>query len=119
MTVFDTSIVDGALLSLVKTLLSSVLVDKVFESSDFKTSFDESLSTTASVACSSDESSLSVINPSSCELEAYESVTFTSLAYIVPTDNATVSTNIKVSNILLFKIIYLHNKINIYEIILA
>ena len=60
-TVFDMSI--DALLSLM-TLLS-MLVDKVLESSDFNTSFDESSSLTESLACSCDESSLTAIEVSS------------------------------------------------------
>ena len=46
-----------------------------------------------------------------------ESVSFTSLAYIAPTDNATVRATMKMSNILLFKIFPPQHYI--YEIILA
>lgn len=110
--VLDASRYDVALLSAAKTFTSCVLVDKVLEFSDFKTSTDESLSTTASLACRSCDSTLILASESSM-LETCEPVLFTSLAYIEPTDNAATRTNIKVSNIFLFKIFYLHNKMNI------
>ena len=77
MTVFE-ALTFEASLSLVKRLPFSVLVDKVLESSDFKTSFDESLSTPDSLV-NSDTSSILFVDDSSIELEV-ESVTFTSLA---------------------------------------
>ena len=96
-TVFDISIVDKVLSSLFERLLSSVLVDKEFELSDSKT-----LSTLDSYAVISEV--LSEISRDVSSADAYESVTFTSLAYIVPADNATARTTMKVSNIRLFKI---------------
>jgi hypothetical protein len=98
-----------------------VLVDKVFEFSDPKTSsldretLDESLSTFESLDTEiSDESAVfsngtDTSDVSSTKLVAYESVTFTSLADIALTENKTVNTKKTASNNCLFKIIYLHN----------
>ena len=98
-------------------------VDKVFESSDSKTSsldretLDGSLSTFESLDTEiSDESAVFSSGTessylSSTKLVVYESVTLTSLAWIALTDNRTVNNTKKVSNIFLFKIIYLLNKI--------
>ena len=46
---------------------------------------------------------------SSTKLVAYESVTFTSLALTAQTEKITANAKNTVSNICLFKIIYLHN----------
>ena len=134
--VLDTSIVEETLLSfpaseetaatppsLLERPLPSELVDKIFEFSDSKTSsldretLDESLSTFESLDTEiSDESAVfssgtDTSDVSSTKLVAYESVTLTSLAEIVPTAKTAMSNINKVSNILLFKLIYLHNKI--------
>ena len=104
-----------------RTLLSELFVDKVFESSDSKTSsldretLDGSLSTFESLDTERfDESAefssgTDTSDVSSTKLVVYESVTLTSLAEIALTDKAIVNNIKKVNNSFLFKIIYLHN----------
>ena len=103
------------------------LVDKVFESSDSKTSsldretLDESLSTFESLDTEiSDESAVfssgtDASDVSSTKLVAYESVTLTSLAEIALAVKTAASNINKVSNIRLFKLIYLHNNFSKHQ----
>ena len=135
--VLDTSIVEETLLPFTTSDVESSatppsplersllveLVDKIFESSDSKTSsldretLDESLSTFESLDTEiSDESAVfssgtDASDVSSTKLIACESVTLTSLAEMAPTVKAAVININKASNIFLFKLIYLHNKI--------
>ena len=108
-------------LSPLERSLLDELVDKIFESSDSKTSsldretLDESLSTFESLDTEiSDESAVfssgtDTSDVSSTKLIACESVTLASLAEIALSDRTATNNISKVSNIFLFKLIYLHN----------